>query len=88
MRAQIETSLQPDPVLTDHRDDASEMRSVNPTDAACDTFWRTVIEQAPIALSLLAPDGRQIMGNAAYATLLGYEVDEVGALDVARISQS
>ena len=51
-------------------------------------FWRTVVERAPIALSLLDPQGRQIIGNAAYADLLGYQVEELVGLDVARLTRS
>lgn len=52
-----------------------------------DGLWRDVFEHAPIALSLVAPSGRQIAGNAAYRAYLGYEPDDLAALDVQRTTR-
>lgn len=50
-------------------------------------LWQTVFEQAPIPLSLVSPTGRQLAGNAAYRAYLGYEADELEALDVGRTTR-
>jgi PAS domain S-box-containing protein len=88
MAQQIESSLRREAGVTDHGEHAVEMDLVSAARSTAETFWRAVVEQAPIALSLLDPQGRQIMGNAAYAALLGYEVDELATLDVAQLTRS
>ncbi len=64
------------------------MEFVPELDDADETFWRSVVERAPVALSLLAPDGSQIMGNRAYARLLGYDEGELPALEVGRFTRN
>jgi PAS domain S-box-containing protein len=50
-------------------------------------FWREVFERAPIAISLMDPEGRQLAGNTAYATLFGYTSSEVEQLVVSQLTR-
>ncbi|MEY4229269.1 MAG: hypothetical protein RLZZ362_118, partial [Actinomycetota bacterium] len=45
-------------------------------------LWRAVFEGAPIAISVMSPDGRLMAGNARYADLLGYTTDEAAHLTI------
>lgn len=45
-------------------------------------LWRAVFEGAPIAISVMSPDGRLLAGNARYTDLLGYTADEAAHLTV------
>ncbi|WP_243839245.1 PAS domain-containing sensor histidine kinase [Ilumatobacter fluminis] len=52
-----------------------------------DLPWRRFFEDAPVPLSIIDAYGRQVACNEAYATLFGYTVDEMLALDVGRITR-
>lgn len=45
-------------------------------------LWRAIVEDAPIAISVLSPDGRMLIGNARYVELLGYTADDMRAMSV------
>jgi PAS domain S-box-containing protein len=49
--------------------------------------WREVFDLAPTAMSVIDPHGRQLAGNRAYAELLGYQPDEIEAIDVGAVSR-
>jgi PAS domain S-box-containing protein len=49
--------------------------------------WSVVFELAPTAMSVVDPHGRQLVGNRAYAELLGYRPDEIEAIDVGTVSR-
>ncbi len=50
--------------------------------------WRAIFEQTSVAMSVVDVYGRQITGNAAYASLLGYPVESVPSLDVGQITRA
>ena len=41
-----------------------------------DDLWLRLVASAPIAMSLLSPDGRLLAANPAQAALFGFEPDE------------
>lgn len=47
-----------------------------------DIDFRAVAEQAPVAWSVLALDGHQLVGNQVYAELFGYDLEEINRLRV------
>lgn len=49
-------------------------------------LWRAVFEGAPIAISVMSPDGRFMAGNARYMDLLGYTTDEAAQLTVDEVT--
>ena len=66
---------------------ASIMDAVGGLPWVDDELWATVFEHAPVPLSLVAPDGRQLAGNAAYCAYLGYDQTELAGLDVAHTTR-
>lgn len=55
--------------------------------ADMDFPWREAFEQAPVAMSIIDPYGRQLAGNAKYAEFLGYERIALTAIDVGRLTR-
>lgn len=49
--------------------------------------WQKLVDELPIAVSVLDLDGHQVACNQEYADMLGYSLDEVAALDVATITR-
>jgi PAS domain S-box-containing protein len=48
--------------------------------------FRAVFESSAIGMALVAPDGRIVEANAAFAGMLGYEVDELRGRSVAEVT--
>lgn len=48
--------------------------------------FRSVFERSQVGKSLTAPDGRLLQVNPAFAEMLGYAVEELQALDFARVT--
>jgi PAS domain S-box-containing protein len=51
-----------------------------------DGWWQALVEQAPLPMSVVDIDGRQLIGNRAYADLFGYDIDELHGLDIADLT--
>ena len=49
--------------------------------ADVDIPWHQILDELPLAISVLDLDGHQVGCNREYAELLGYSLDEVGELD-------
>lgn len=50
--------------------------------------WQRLVTEAPIAISVIDPDGTQVVCNQAYADMLGYSMEEVRTLDVGAVTRA
>ena len=50
--------------------------------------WQQLLDEAPVAISIVDPTGHQVACNREYALLLGYTLDEAESLDVAAITRA
>lgn len=60
---------------------------VNDSFPALHEFWRELFDRAPAAISVVTPDGHQLAGNEAYASLFGYTPAEVETLHVSQLTR-
>ncbi len=49
--------------------------------------WQRLVTEAPIAISVIDPDGTQVACNQEYAEMLGYSMDDVLTLDVGSVTR-
>src|SRR5215210_361445 len=63
-------------------DDITERRRAEEALQISETRFRTIIEQSPLSIQILSPDGRTLQVNRAWETLWGVTLDDVAGYNL------
>src|SRR5215203_1074821 len=63
-------------------DDVTERRRAEEALQISETRFRTIIEQSPLSIQILSPDGRTLQVNRAWETLWGVTLDDVAGYNL------